>query len=65
MAISSQGQYGVDEGLMFSFPCRRENGIIRVVEGIVMNDYSQLKFQATLDELRSEREAVKALGLLD
>lgn len=65
MAISSNGQYGVDEGLMFSFPCRSENDTIRVVEGVPMNDYSKEKFQATLDELRSEREAVKALGLLN
>ncbi|MFZ4077117.1 MAG: malate dehydrogenase, partial [Legionellaceae bacterium] len=34
MALASNGQYGVDEGLMFSYPCRREGGVIRVVEGI-------------------------------
>lgn len=75
MCLSSQGQYGVDEGLIFSFPCRREHGLIRrignehgavnVVEGITFNDYSQRKFDETLEELRTEREAVKALGLLD
>ena len=75
MCLSSQGQYGVDEGLMFSFPCRREHGVVRrvgfehgvvhVVEGIEFNAYSQEKFNRTLDELRSEREAVRALGLLD
>ena len=72
---SSQGEYGVDEGLIFSFPCRREHGVVRrvglehgavkVVEGLSFNEYSQEKFNATLDELRSERDAVKALGLLD
>ncbi len=64
---SSQGEYGVDEGLIFSFPCQRghEQGAIRVVEGLSFNDYSQEKFNATLAELRSERDAVKALGLLD
>ena len=62
---SSLGEYGVDEGLIFSVPCRRENGIVRVVEGLEFNDYSQMKFNETLNELRSEREIVTGLGLLD
>ncbi len=71
---SSQGEYGVDEGLVFSFPCRREQGLLqkiaqeagtlRVVEGLQFNEYSQAKFNETLAELRLERDAVKALGLL-
>ena len=65
VSVSSQGQYGVDEGLMFSFPCRRESGVIHVVDGVSLNKYSQDKFNATLTELRSEREAVSALGLID
>lgn len=75
MCLSSQGEYGVDEGLMFSYPCRRAHGVVRrvglehgevsVVEGLTFNDYSQEKFNATLEELRSERDAVKELGLLD
>lgn len=65
MARSSEGEYGVDEGLIFSVPCRREHGALHVVEGLELNAYSQEKFDATLAELRSERDAVKALGLLD
>ncbi len=65
VSVSAQGQYGVDDGLMFSFPCRRESGVIRVVDGVSLNTYSQDKFNATLAELRSEREAVRALGLID
>jgi malate dehydrogenase len=74
VALSSRGEYGVDEGLIFSFPCRREHGLIRriglehgvvqVVEGLTFNDYSRAKFNETLDELRSERDIVKSLGLL-
>ena len=62
---SSQGEYGVDDGLIFSFPCRREEGVLRVVEGLALNDYSQMKFNETLNELRGERDIVKGLGLLD
>lgn len=75
MCKSSQGEYGVDEGLIFSFPCRHEHGVIRrvgqehgainVVEGLTFNEYSQIKFNETLNELRSERDMVKELGLLD
>ena len=62
---ASHEEYGVDEGLIFSFPCRQEHGEIRVVEGLAFNEYSQTKFDETLNELRQERDAVKALGLLD
>ncbi|GGI86457.1 malate dehydrogenase [Legionella impletisoli] len=75
MVLSSEGQYGVDEGLMFSFPCHRkhgfvrtiglEQGVVEVVEGLTFNDYSQAKFNETLNELRTERDIVKSKGLLD
>ncbi|CEK09646.1 malate dehydrogenase [Legionella hackeliae] len=65
MCLSSQGEYGVDEGLIFSFPCRRVHGEIQIVEGLQFNDYAKGKFNATLDELRQERDTVKELGLLD
>ena len=64
MCLTSAGQYGVDEGLIFSYPCRTENGVIKVVEDIKHNDFGQTKFDATLEELRGEREAVKGLGLI-
>jgi malate dehydrogenase len=64
-SLYSQGEYGVDKGLIFSFPCRREQGVIRVVESLAFNGYSQAKFNETLNELRLERDTVKSLGLLD
>lgn len=62
---SSQGEYGVDEGLIFSFPCRHEHNDVHVVENLKFNEYSQAIFNETLNELRQERDAVKELGLLD
>lgn len=64
MCLASNGQYSVDEGLIFSFPCRVEGGKLKVVEGIEHNDFGKEKFQTTLDELRSERDTVKELGLI-
>jgi malate dehydrogenase len=60
----SHGEYGVDPGLIFSFPSRTENGVSRIVEGIAHDDFGQRKLAATLDELRKERDAVKELGLI-
>lgn len=64
MCLASKGEYGVDEGLIFSFPCRTENGKVKVIEGIEQNAFGQQKIRETLDELRSERDAVKELGLI-
>jgi malate dehydrogenase len=64
MCLASNGQYGVDEGLIFSFPCRTENGKLVVVENVKHDAFGQDKFQKTLDELRSERDAVIELGLI-
>ncbi len=64
IAQASQGQYGVDEGLIFSFPTRVENGEFKVVEGVEHNAFGQEKFQATLDELRAEKQAVQELDLI-
>ncbi|KTD38527.1 malate dehydrogenase [Legionella moravica] len=61
----SQGEYGVDEGLIFSVPCRREKGELIVIDNLQLNDYGQEKFNITLNELRQERDTVKSLGLLD
>ena len=64
MCLASNGEYGVDKGLIFSLPCRTEGGKIKVIEGVQHNDFGQEKFKATLEELRAERDAVKALGLI-
>jgi malate dehydrogenase len=60
----SHGEYGVDEGLIFSFPCRTQNGQSQVVTTLDHGEFAQQKLAATLDELRHERDAVKALGLI-
>lgn len=61
MAIPSQGQYGVPEGLIFSFPVTVKDGVYSVVEGLEHNDFAKAKLQATIDELVEEREAVRDL----
>jgi malate dehydrogenase len=65
VARCSQGEYGVDEGLIFSFPCRTEGGKLKVITGMTHNEFAQKKIQLTLDELRKERDAVEELGLIE
>src|SRR5215218_3234454 len=64
MAVPSDGAYGVDEGLISSFPCTCANGEWSVVEGLDLNDFAREKIEATVNELRDEREAVGNLGLI-
>lgn len=64
MCKVSQGEYGVDEGLVFSFPTRTENGKIITVTDFTHNAFGQEKMNATIAELRAEKEAVQALGLI-
>lgn len=64
MALCSNGEYGVDEGLIFSYPCRVENGELVIVEGIEFNEFSKNKLELTLTELKEERDSVKSMGLI-
>lgn len=64
MALNSSGEYGIDPGLVFSFPCRTENGKVKVVTGLDHDEFAQQKIQRTLQELRSERDTVKQLGFI-
>jgi malate dehydrogenase len=64
VARCSQGEYGIDEGLIFSVPCRTEGGKLKVVTGFKQNEFGESKIQITLDELRQERDAVMQLGLI-
>ncbi|MGC2635409.1 MAG: hypothetical protein WA215_14515, partial [Candidatus Cybelea sp.] len=60
----SHGEYGVDPGLIFSFPSRTENGVSRIVQDVSHDEFGKRKLQETLEELRKERDAVRELGLI-
>lgn len=64
MCRASQGEYGVDEGLIFSYPCRTDNGVVTAIEGVTHNAHASEKLAATLEELRKERDTVAELGLV-
>jgi malate dehydrogenase len=64
MAVYSDGSYGVDEGLISSFPVTCSNGEWSIVQDVELNDFSKEKIKATVDELRGERDSVKELSLV-
>jgi malate dehydrogenase len=64
MAVPSSGQYGVEEGLVSSFPVRCSGGNFEIVEDLEIGDFAQSKLDVTVNELKEERDAVKELGLI-
>jgi malate dehydrogenase len=64
MAVPSDGSYGVEEGIISSFPCRTAGGKWEIVQGLEVPAFSQERIDKTVGELVAEREAVKELGLV-
>lgn len=64
MGVPSDGSYGIAEGIFTGYPCTVTDGEYRVVEGLEHNAFSRAKIDASVAELREERDAVAGLGLL-
>ena len=64
MAVVSDGSYGVQEGIISSFPVTTKNGDWEIVQGLEIDDFSRGKIDASVAELVEERDAVKQLGLI-
>lgn len=64
MSVVSEGDYGIPEGLIYSFPVTCSNGDYKVVDGLEINDFSRAKMDASAAELEDERKAVTELGLI-
>ena len=64
MAVTSDGSYGVAEGIISSFPVRIVNGEYEIVQGLDVPEFSRTRIDRTVDELIGERDAVSELGLI-
>ncbi len=64
MAVCSDGSYGVEEGLISSFPVTCSNGDWEIVTGLEMDDFSKMKIEASVQELSEERDTVSDLELI-
>jgi len=61
MAVPADGSYGINEGVIYSFPCRCSDGRYSIVQGLEIDEFSRLRIDASDAELRQEREAVEHL----
>jgi malate dehydrogenase len=64
MAVCSDGSYDVEEGLMSGFPCTCAGGEWSIVEGLDIDDFSRERIDATVNELKEERDTVNRLALI-
>ena len=60
-AVVSDGSYGVDAGLVAGFPTRAKDGKWEIIQGLELTDFQKERIEASVVELREEREAVKDL----
>ncbi|HEX2026764.1 MAG TPA: malate dehydrogenase [Nitriliruptorales bacterium] len=62
MAVPSDGSYGVDDGLVCSFPVRTDGkGNHEVVHGLHLSPYARERIERSVAELREEREVIADL----
>lgn len=61
MGVVSDGSYGIEAGLMYSFPVTTANGTYEIVQDLPIDDFSRGRMQATETELKEERDAVQKL----
>ena len=61
MGVISDGSYDVEPGLIYSFPCRCQDGEWEIVQGLEISEFSREKMDATAQELIEERDAVSHL----
>lgn len=62
VGVCSDGSYGIEKGLIASMPIRtKADGSWEIVQGVAVDAFSQEKIDATINELKDERDAVKDL----
>jgi malate dehydrogenase len=61
VCLCSDGSYGIEKGLICSFPVRSDGRGLQIVQGVPINDFSRAKIDATVNELKEERAMVADL----
>ena len=61
MAVPADGSYGIEPGIVYSFPVRCSGGRYEIVQGLSIDDFSRERMAATETELREERAAIESL----
>ena len=61
MSVPSDGSYGIEPGIIYSYPCVCKDGDYEIVQGLEIDEFSRDRMSATEAELREERAAVEDL----
>jgi malate dehydrogenase len=61
VALCSDGSYGIEKGLICSFPTRSDGTRVEIVQGVPLNDFGKAKVEASVNELKEERSLVEEL----
>jgi len=61
MAIPADGSYGIEPGIVYSYPVRCDNGSYEIVQDLAISDFSRERMDVTEAELREERAAIEEL----
>jgi malate dehydrogenase len=64
MGVPADGSYGIEPGIISGYPCTCANGEYEIVQGLRIGDEIRERIDATVAELREERDAVAGLGLV-
>jgi malate dehydrogenase len=61
MAVPADGSYGIEPGVIYSYPVRCSGGKYEIVRDLNIDDFSRSRMDATNAELREERAAIESL----
>ena len=61
MAIPADGSYGIEPGIIYSYPVRCNGGQYEIVQNLEIDDFSRARMDDTEKELREERAAIEEL----
>jgi malate dehydrogenase len=64
MGVPADGSYGIQEGVICGYPCTCSGGSYEIVEGLEIDSFSRERIDASVDELKQERESVQQLALV-
>jgi malate dehydrogenase len=61
MAVSAEGSYDIEPGVIYSYPCRCSQGRYEIVQDLEISEFSRARMDASDAELREERDAIADL----
>jgi malate dehydrogenase len=64
VCVHSDGSYGIEKGIICSFPVRSDGKKLEIVQGLKITDFTQSKINATVNELKEEKALATELGLV-